>query len=81
MQNEITGGLECGGGFSHGKKRRIGAKVVQEGRGGSGSHQKQHNKRGEGGKEPFWAEVPTLTKKTSKKCSPGECAWQGEQEA
>ncbi len=34
MQKAEKGGLECGGEFSQGQERGIGAKVVQEGWGG-----------------------------------------------
>ena len=50
--------------------------MVQEGWGRLGQEQTQHNREGNGGKEPFWAAGPALKKKTSKICAPGECAWQ-----
>jgi len=48
---------------------------------GGDRRQSRNNTTGEGKEEiTFLAEVPALAKKTSKKCSPGECAWEGKGE-
>jgi hypothetical protein len=75
-KKEKKGGLESDVRILACKQKDNGARVVQNGREGYEAEQKQHNSQGVGGKEPFSVAVPALTKKTSKMCSPGECAWQ-----